>query len=61
MNNRTLSKKKFNKKHPSDEWEEVVKKQSGFGVSIQNKKREVMFSIGNYKKKMSVKYYGYDD
>lgn len=56
-----MTSKKFLKKSPNDEWFEVVKKQSGLGVSMYNKKREVMFRIGNYKKWISVKYYGYKE
>ena len=56
-----ITSKKFQKKWKNDEWEEVVKKQSGMGVTIGNKKREVMFRIENLKKWISKKYYGYMD
>lgn len=56
-----MTQKKFQKKWSSDEWFEIVKKQSGKGVSMFNKTREMMLRIGNYKKWMSVKYYGYKE
>jgi len=56
-----MTQKKFQKKWPSDEWFEIAKKQSGKGFTIHNKKREIMFQIGNYKKWMSVKYYGHKE
>ena len=56
-----MTQKKFQKKWPNDEWFEVAKKQSGRRFTIANSKRTVMVSIGNYKKWMSVKYYGHHD
>jgi len=58
---KSLTKKKFQVKHQNDEWFEIAKKQSGLGVSIFNKGRHVLYSIGNYKKWMSKKYYGDED
>lgn len=56
-----MSKKKFNKKYPSDEWEVIAKKQSGKGLTANNKKRIMRMSTGNLKKKISVKYYGHEE
>jgi len=56
-----ITKKKFRKKWKRDEWLEVAKKQSGKGFTLHNKQRLVLFGIGNLKKWISVKYYGYED
>jgi len=61
MKRKQLTKRKFCKKWAKDEWLEVAKKQSGKGFTIHNKTRLILVGIGNYKKKMSIKYYGYTD
>jgi len=56
-----LTKKKFCKKWPYDEWIEQAKKQSGKGFTIYNKKRLILVGTHNLKKWISKKYYGYEE
>ena len=51
-----LTKKKFNKKWPRDEWLQKTKKKAK-----KHFDKFVLVGIGNLKKWINVKYYGYKD
>jgi len=56
-----ISKKRFQKKWPKDEFFEIAKRQSGKGFTINNKDRLVLMNTGNLKKWISFKYYGSEE
>lgn len=56
-----MTKKKYRKKWPSDEWFEQAKRQSGRGFGAHNKKRIILVTDGNLKKWVELKYYGCEE